>query len=62
MRMVAGRVAFGPEFAGKTKMVKVYNLSGGLVYSASVLENSVDLQADFGLPIGLYVVNAKVAR
>ncbi|MBN1128684.1 MAG: hypothetical protein JXA71_06840, partial [Chitinispirillaceae bacterium] len=62
MRKVVGRVALAPELAGKTKMVKVYNLSGGLVCSKAVMNNNINLQKDFCLPINVYVVEVKTVR
>jgi alpha-L-rhamnosidase len=62
MRKVADRVAFDPEFAGKTKTVKVYNLSGRLVCSKAVMNNIINLQKDFCLPVNVYVVEVKTVR
>jgi hypothetical protein len=62
MRKVAGRVAFDPEFAGKTKMVKVYDLSGRLVCSKAVMNNAINLQKDFRLPDNVYFIEVKTVR
>jgi len=62
MRKVAGSVAFDPQFAGKTKMVKVYNLSGRLVCSKAVMNNAINLRKDFCLPANVYVVNVQTVR
>ena len=60
MRKAAGSVAFGPEFAGKAKMVNVYNLSGRLVCSKAFMDNNINLQKDFYLPVSVYVVEVKM--
>jgi hypothetical protein len=62
IRKVEGRVTFDQKFAGKTKMVKVYNLSGKLVCSKAVIKNTINLQKDFCLPVNVYVVEVNTVR
>jgi hypothetical protein len=62
IRKTAGSVAFGQEFAGMIKMVRVYDLSGRLVFSNAVIKNNVNLQKDFCLPDNVYVVEMKTVR
>ncbi len=59
MRKAGGKISFNPEFAGKVKMVEVYNLSGSLLCSKAIMKNSIDLQKDLGLPVNVYVVKVK---
>ena len=59
---VAGSIAFGPEFAGKTKMVTVYDLSGRLVCSKAILKNAINPRKDFNLPDNVYVIGVKTVR
>jgi hypothetical protein len=40
----------------------VYNLSGRLVCSKAVMNNNINLQKDFCLPINVYVVEVKTVR
>ena len=44
------------QFNGMAKRIAVYDCSGKLVHRAIVKNNSVDLQKDFGLSNGLYVL------
>ena len=44
------------QFNGMPKNIAVYDCSGKLVHRAIVKNNSVDLQKDFGLSNGLYVL------
>jgi hypothetical protein len=62
MRKVAGGFAFDPGFAGKTKKVEVYDLSGRLVCSKAVMNDNINLQKDFCLPDNVYVVKVKTVR
>jgi len=43
-----GRIHFTQEYAGKTKSVAVYSLSGRLLGMKTFNKNNIDLQKDFG--------------
>ena len=59
VRTAIGRFAFDPAFSGKTKEVAIYDLGGKLVSMKTIKKNSIDLQKDFGIPDGLYVLKVK---
>jgi hypothetical protein len=62
IRKITDNIVFESESAGDTKLVKVYTLSGRLVFSKTVLSNKINLQKDFGLPINVYIVKIKIAK
>jgi alpha-L-fucosidase len=63
IRTAIGRCSLEPAFAGKEKSVAVYDLGGKLVGLKTFAKKSVDLQKDFGIPNGVYVLKMKdVAR
>jgi len=58
----AGKITLDPSFAGRTKSVSVYDLGGKLVGVKTLSKNSMDLQKDFGVPEGVYIVKVKAAQ
>lgn len=60
VKKAAGKITLDPSFAGKTKSVAVYDLGGKLVGVKTLSKNSMDLQKDFGVPNGVYVVKVKL--
>ena len=55
-------IALPVQFNGMPKLITVYDCSGKLMHKAIVKSNAVNLQKDFGVPNGVYVVrvNEKV--
>jgi rhamnogalacturonan endolyase len=49
-------LALPVQFTGMAKLVTVYDCAGKLVHKAIVKNNTVDLQRDFGMSNGIYVV------
>jgi hypothetical protein len=49
-------LALPVQFNGMLKQVTVYDYSGKLVHKAFVKKDAINLQKDFGMASGLYVV------
>jgi len=54
-------VKLDPSLDGKRKTVSVYTLGGELVGTKTLRKNSIDLQKDCGVPLGVYIVKATLA-
>jgi alpha-L-fucosidase len=54
--LVAGNFNFGPSWAGQTKCVAVYDLSGKLAGVKTMVKNNIDMRKDLGVPNGAYIV------
>jgi alpha-L-fucosidase len=54
-----GHFIFDPSFAGKTKEVSVYSLAGKIMSRKILTENNIDLQKEFGIPNGVYLLKVK---
>jgi alpha-L-fucosidase len=54
--LAIGNFNFGPSYAGKTKSVAVYDLSGKLAGVKITVKNNIDLRKDFRVPNGAYIV------
>jgi hypothetical protein len=52
-------LALPAQFNGMQKVVTVYNCSGKLLYRAIIKNNAINLQKDFGISDGLYMVRVK---
>ncbi|MGB7569306.1 MAG: TIM-barrel domain-containing protein, partial [Chitinivibrionales bacterium] len=52
-------VTLGSEFAGKSKSVAVYDLSGHMIAMKTLRTNTINLRKDLGVPSGVYIVKAK---
>jgi alpha-L-fucosidase len=59
--MVNGHFTFSPAYAGMARSVAVYDFSGKLLGIKTLTKNSVDMQKDFGLQNGAYIVKVKSA-
>jgi alpha-L-fucosidase len=57
-----GRIHFTQEYAGKTKSVAVYSLSGRLLGMKTFNKNNIDLQKDFGVSKNVYIVKIANVR
>jgi alpha-D-xyloside xylohydrolase len=55
-------IVFKSAFAGSTKTVAVYDLSGKLAGMKTVRKNAVDLRKDFNAPDGVYIVKIKTVQ
>ena len=62
LRAVAGKVIIPCQFAGKQKLVSVYDLSGKLIKQSIVKYTTIDLRKHFGLAGGVYIVHVKAVR
>jgi hypothetical protein len=49
------------QFTGMRKLVSVFDCSGKLMRKAIVKDNEINLQRDFGLPQGMYMVRISKA-
>jgi alpha-D-xyloside xylohydrolase len=54
-----GNVVLGKEFAGKSKVVAVYDLGGKLVAQKTLRTNAINLRKDLGAPNGVYIVKVQ---
>ena len=62
MKVLGNRTMALPDYlVGIPKLVSVYDCSGKLLYKAIIKKNAVNLQKDFGLLNGLYMVRVKGA-
>ncbi len=52
-------MTLGSEFAGKSKSVAVYDLSGHMIAMKTLRTNTINLRKDLGVPSGVYIVKAK---
>jgi hypothetical protein len=60
LKVLGNRTMALPEYlVGIPKLVSVYDCSGKLLYKAIVKKNTVNLQKDFGMSNGLYMVRVK---
>lgn len=55
----AGNVVLGSEFAGKSKVVALYDLGGKLIAMKTLRKNTIDVRKDLGVPNGTYIVKVK---
>jgi hypothetical protein len=53
-------VVFPRDFAGKDKIVTIYNLSGSRVCTAIVNKGTVNLQKDYKLSRGAYIIHVRI--
>ena len=49
-------MALPAQFNGMLKQVTVYDYSGKLIHKAFIKKDAINLQKDFGIANGLYVV------
>jgi hypothetical protein len=53
---LSNKVIFPRGSSGKSKLITVYSINGALIRKAIVKKESVDLQKDFGIPQGTYII------
>jgi hypothetical protein len=56
------RLTLNPAYAGRTKTVAVYSLGGRMINRKTLINNIVDLQKDFGVSNGVYVVKINAVQ
>lgn len=59
IKSAIGHFDFDPSFAGKTKEVSVYSLAGKIISRKILTENNIELQKEFGISNGVYLLKVK---
>jgi ABC-type transport system involved in cytochrome bd biosynthesis fused ATPase/permease subunit len=59
LKTAENSVVLGKEFAGKSKVVAVYDLGGKLVAQKTLKTNAINLRKDLGAPNGVYIVKVQ---
>jgi alpha-D-xyloside xylohydrolase len=59
LKTAENSVILGKEFAGKSKVVAVYDLGGKLVAQKTLRTNAINLRKDLGAPNGVYIVKVQ---
>jgi alpha-D-xyloside xylohydrolase len=59
IKTAGNSVILGKDFAGKSKSVFLYDLSGNLIASKSLRSNTINLHKDLGVPNGVYIVKVR---
>lgn len=55
-------IALAPEFSGHAKEISLYDCSGRLLRTLVTQRQRIDIDRDFGLPAGVYIVHVKAVR
>jgi alpha-D-xyloside xylohydrolase len=56
LRTAENRIILGKDFAGKSKLVALYDLGGKLIVMKTLKTNNINLRKDLGVPNGIYIV------